>query len=169
MALGPVVSGAVLAEHEVVRPENLAVRPGPQAVHGARLEIHQHRAGHVPPTAGLVVVHVHAFELELGVPNVTAPGVDAMFITHHLPKLGTDLVSTLPRLNMKDLSHLPKASENVQKTFRKDDTGSSSIKEAPKVLIDRVRTSRLRFYFAKSAECLEEQNCSHSIHYFHQI
>ncbi len=39
MSLGPVVSGSGLSENEVVRPENLSVRSGPDRVHSSRLEV----------------------------------------------------------------------------------------------------------------------------------
>ena len=41
MALGPVVPGPGLTEHEVVRPEDLAEGAGPDGVHGAGLQVHQ--------------------------------------------------------------------------------------------------------------------------------
>jgi hypothetical protein len=40
MALRPIVTGARLAVHEVVRAEHLAKRAGAYRVHRARLEIH---------------------------------------------------------------------------------------------------------------------------------
>jgi hypothetical protein len=45
VALGPVVTSASLAEHEVVRAEDLAVGARADGVHGAGLEIHQDGAG----------------------------------------------------------------------------------------------------------------------------
>ncbi len=50
MPLGPIVAGAVLAEDEVVRTEEFAVRTVANGVHRAGLEVHQHRARHVAPT-----------------------------------------------------------------------------------------------------------------------
>ena len=47
VALGPVVTGAGLAEDEVVRAEKLAEGAGADGVHGARLEVHEDRAGYV--------------------------------------------------------------------------------------------------------------------------
>ena len=41
VTLGPVVPGPGLAEHEVVRPEDLAEGAGPDGVHGAGLQVHQ--------------------------------------------------------------------------------------------------------------------------------
>ena len=45
VALGPVVARARLAEHEVIRAEELPVRASADAVHGARLEVKKHGAG----------------------------------------------------------------------------------------------------------------------------
>ena len=45
VSLGPVVPGSGLAEHEVVRPEDLAEGPGPDGVHGAGLQVHQDGLG----------------------------------------------------------------------------------------------------------------------------
>ena len=47
VALGPVISGARLAENEVVRPEELAVGAGTHRVHRARLEVQQNCTGHI--------------------------------------------------------------------------------------------------------------------------
>ena len=46
MPLSPVVAGPALPEHEVVGPEDRPERPGPHAVHGAGLQVHQHGARH---------------------------------------------------------------------------------------------------------------------------
>ena len=45
MALGPVVPGSRLTEHEVVRPEDLAEGSGPDTVHGAGLQVDQDGLG----------------------------------------------------------------------------------------------------------------------------
>ena len=47
VALGPVVTGSGLAEHEVVRAEELAEGAGADGVHGSRLEVHEDGAGDV--------------------------------------------------------------------------------------------------------------------------
>ena len=47
VALRPVVTGASLAENEVVGAEDLAEGAGADGVHGAGLEVHQNSAGHV--------------------------------------------------------------------------------------------------------------------------
>ena len=87
MTLGPVVAGPGLAEHEVVRPEDLAEGTGPDAVHGAGLQVHQHGPGHVLPPAGLVIVDVDPLQLEVGGASVGAGGVDAVLIRDDLPEL----------------------------------------------------------------------------------
>ena len=53
----------------------------PDAVHGAGLEVHQHGAGHVLAAARLVVVHVDALQLQLGLASVGAGGVDTVLVT----------------------------------------------------------------------------------------
>merc|ERR1719191_1300529 len=50
VALGPVVARAGLAEHEVIRAEELAERPGTHGVYRARLEVHEDRARHIAAT-----------------------------------------------------------------------------------------------------------------------
>uniref|UniRef100_A0A1I8H0E5 Arf-GAP domain-containing protein n=1 Tax=Macrostomum lignano TaxID=282301 RepID=A0A1I8H0E5_9PLAT len=66
VALGPVVAGAALSEHEIVRPEQLAERAGPDTVHGAGLQVHQHGPWHVLAAAGLVVVDAGPGQLNVG-------------------------------------------------------------------------------------------------------
>ncbi|URE06649.1 hypothetical protein MUK42_34782 [Musa troglodytarum] len=105
VALGPVVAGAVLAEDEVVGAEQLAVGAGAHRVHGPRLQVHEHRPRHVPAAAGLVVVDVNALQLQPGVTDVVAVGVDAVLVRHHLPELGPDLVAALAGLDVQDLPH----------------------------------------------------------------
>uniref|UniRef100_A0A1I8I891 EF-hand domain-containing protein n=1 Tax=Macrostomum lignano TaxID=282301 RepID=A0A1I8I891_9PLAT len=67
VALGPVVAGAALSEHEVVRPEQVSERAGPDTVHGARLQVHQHGPRDVLASAGLIIVHVDALQLQVRV------------------------------------------------------------------------------------------------------
>ena len=54
----------------------------------------------VAPASGLVKVHVDALQLEVRVPVVGARGVNAVLVSNHLPKLGTNLVTTLPTLQV---------------------------------------------------------------------
>ena len=42
VSLGPVVAGAALSEHEVVRAEDLTIGAASHGVHGAWLKVHQH-------------------------------------------------------------------------------------------------------------------------------
>mmetsp|Transcript_15188 Transcript_15188/g.65038 ORF Transcript_15188/g.65038 Transcript_15188/m.65038 type:complete len:483 (-) Transcript_15188:50-1498(-) len=106
VTLGPVVTGAGLAEHEVVGAEDLAEGAGADGVHGAGLKVHQHGAGHVAAAGRLVVVDVDALQLEVGVTAVGAGGVDTVLIADNLPELGTDLVTALAALNVHDLAHV---------------------------------------------------------------
>ena len=87
MALGPVVAGARLAEDEVVRPEDLAVRSRADAVHGARLQVDQDGARHVLAAAGLVVVDVDALQLQLRLATVDTVRLDAVLVRDDLPEL----------------------------------------------------------------------------------
>lgn len=106
VALGPVVAGAGLPEDEVIRTEDLPVRPRSDAVHRPRLQIHQNRSRNEPATARLVVVDVDSLELQIGVALVAPGGVDAVLGAYHLPELGADLVATLATLNVQNLTHL---------------------------------------------------------------
>ena len=58
VALGPVVTGSGLAEHEVIRAEELAERTSTDRVHGTGLEIHEDGTGDIASAGGLVEVHV---------------------------------------------------------------------------------------------------------------
>ena len=89
MSLGPVVAGAALSEHKVVRAEDLSEGPGADAVHGAGLQVHQDRPRDVLPAARLVVVHIDPLQLEVRVPVVGAGGVDTVLIGDDLPELKT--------------------------------------------------------------------------------
>ena len=51
VTLRPVVSRTGLPEHEVIRSEDLTVRPRAHRIHGARLEVHEHGAWHVATCA----------------------------------------------------------------------------------------------------------------------
>ncbi|MFS8003538.1 hypothetical protein Hanom_Chr13g01215141 [Helianthus anomalus] len=105
MTFRPIISGTRLPEHEVIRPEDLTVRTGSDAVHGPWLEVHEDGAWNEPSATGFVVVDVDAFELEIMVAVVTAGGVDAVFGAYDLPELGSDLVAALAALNVEDFSH----------------------------------------------------------------
>mmetsp|Transcript_23416 Transcript_23416/g.48171 ORF Transcript_23416/g.48171 Transcript_23416/m.48171 type:complete len:309 (+) Transcript_23416:590-1516(+) len=105
VTLGPVVAGSCLSKDEVVGTEELTKRPGSDGVHGSWLKIHQDRAGNVASAGSLVEVDVDALELEVRVAVVGASRVDAMLIGDDLPKLRSDLVSTLATLNVHELAH----------------------------------------------------------------
>lgn len=109
MPFSPVIPRTRLPEHEVIRPENLPVRAGPDAVHGARFEVHKHGPGDVPAAGGLVEVDVDAFKLEVGGEvfggDILAVGLDAVLVAGYFPELGADLVAALAGLDVQDLSH----------------------------------------------------------------
>ena len=87
MSLGPVVASAGLSEHKVVRSEDLTEGAGPDAVHGAWLEVHEDGPGHVLAATGLVVVDIDPLELEVGGASIGTSGVDPMLIRDDLPEL----------------------------------------------------------------------------------
>lgn len=105
VTLGPVVTSTRLAKHKVIRPEDLAIGTGPNAVHGTRLKVHEHSTRHKSTTGRLVIVDIDTLQLKLGVSGVSSGGINAVFITDDFPELGSNLVSTLSTLNVKDFSH----------------------------------------------------------------
>ena len=90
VTLGPVVTSTRLSKNEVVRAEDLAEWSRPDAVHGARLQVHQDGPGHVLPTAGLVVVDIDPLQLEIGGASVGAGGVNTVLVRDDLPELEDD-------------------------------------------------------------------------------
>ena len=100
VSLSPVVTGAGLAEDEVVGAEELAEGTGADGVHGSGLEVHEDSPGHVAAAGRFVEVHVDALQLEVGITVVGAGGVNAVLVGHDLPELGTNLVPALTSLNM---------------------------------------------------------------------
>merc|ERR1712164_126383 len=105
VTLGPVITGTSLTEDEVVRAEELTERTGTDGIHGTRLKVHEDGAGHIAATSGLVVVHVDALQLKVGVTVVGTGRVDTVLIGDNLPELGTDLVTTLTSLDVNKLAH----------------------------------------------------------------
>merc|ERR1719201_1172987 len=105
MALRPVVTSSRLAEHEVVRAEELTERARANRVHGSRLQIHEDRTRHIAPAGGFVIVHVDALELQVGVTVVRPRGVNTVLIADHLPELRADLVAALAALDVHELTH----------------------------------------------------------------
>ena len=105
MTLGPVVPGAGLPKHKVIRPENLSIRPRSDAVHCPWFKIHENRPRNKPATTGFVVVDINSLQLQIGIPMVPSGGVDAVLGAHHLPELGSDLVAALAALDVENLTH----------------------------------------------------------------
>jgi len=105
VTLGPVIASTSLPEDEVVGTEELTERTGADGIHGARFEVHQDGTRHVATTSGLVVVHIDALQLEVGVSVVGTGRINAMLVGDNFPKLGTNLVTTLSGLYMNNFSH----------------------------------------------------------------
>ena len=83
VALGPVVAGPGLAEDEVVGTEELAERPGADAVHGAGLEVHEDGPGDVAAAGRLVEVDVDSLELEVRVACAYEYAVGRMMMEYY--------------------------------------------------------------------------------------
>ncbi|CAA7406396.1 unnamed protein product [Spirodela intermedia] len=134
VSLGPVVSCPRLPEHKVVRAEYLPIGPRPDAIHGPRLQIHEDSARHVAPAAGLIVVHVHPLELQIGVPVVPPGRIDPVLGAHHLPELRPDLVPALAPLDVQNLAHLHRhwgpPSTPPEESERDGDRGSERERES---------------------------------------
>merc|ERR1712057_26935 len=105
VTLGPVVTGTGLPEDKVVRAEELTEGTSTDRVHGTGLEVHEDGTGHVAAAGGLVVVHVDALQLEVGVTVVGTGGVNTVLIGDNLPELGTNLVTALASLDVNELAH----------------------------------------------------------------
>ncbi|KAK9072920.1 hypothetical protein SSX86_009356 [Deinandra increscens subsp. villosa] len=105
MSFRPIVSGTRLAEHKVIRAEDLAAGTRSEAVHGTWLKVHKDGAWNKPSATGFVVVDIDALKLKILVAVVTAGGVDAVLGADDLPELGSDLVAALAALNVEDFSH----------------------------------------------------------------
>ena len=114
VSFGPVVAGAGLTEDEVIWPEDLAVRTGPDAVHGSRFEVHEDGPRDEPATAGLVVVHIDPLHLQIRVALVPPGRVDAVLGADYLPELGPDLVAALASLNVQNLTHFRDKERELQ-------------------------------------------------------
>ena len=113
VTLGPVVTGASLAEDEVVGSEELTEGSSADGVHGAGFEIHKDGSGDITATGGFVEVNVDTLELEVGVSVVGAGWVNAVFVGDDLPELGADLVTALATLDVNDFSHLKSCSRFI--------------------------------------------------------
>jgi hypothetical protein len=144
VALCPIVTSTSLAEHEVVRAEELTEWAGTNRVHGTRLEVHKDGTRHVAATGGLIVVHVDAFQLEVGVTVVCTGRVDAVLIGDHLPEFGTDLVTALSSLNVNELAHflILKNTSPVSDSDRRFNKSLSPIRIVTKQQLIRSRAGR---------------------------
>merc|ERR1719174_1991791 len=106
VALGPVVASTSLTEKEVVRTEQLSKRTRADGVHGTGLKVHEDGTGNISSTRGLVVVHIDALELQIGIAFVRPGWVNAVLIGDDLPELSSDLVATLAGLDVNEFAHI---------------------------------------------------------------
>ncbi|MFS7945413.1 hypothetical protein Hanom_Chr06g00524001 [Helianthus anomalus] len=106
MTFRPIITGTGLPKHNVIRPEDLAIRSGSEIVQRSWLQIHKHGAWNKPSVASLIVIHINPLELQLRISDVLSSHIDTVFCTNYLPELCSDLVSALAFLNMENLTHL---------------------------------------------------------------
>ena len=100
-----VIKGFIVKNHTFVYIFNKLVNRECSAIHGARLQIHEHYPRYEPPIICLVIVHINSLQLQFRVTLVAPGGVDVMLSIDHIPELGFYLILTLPTLNMKDFTH----------------------------------------------------------------
>jgi hypothetical protein len=105
VTLGPVITGASLAEDKVVWAEKLTEWSSTDRVHGTWLKVHKDGTWYVATAGGLVVVDVDALQLKVGVTMVGAGWVNTVLVGDNLPELGTDLVTALAGLEVDDFTH----------------------------------------------------------------
>ena len=105
VSFGPVITSTTLTKNEIIRPEDLSVGTRSETVHGSWLQIHEHRAWDKPSAAGLIVVNVDPLELEFRVSDVLPGYIDTVLGAHDLPELGSNLVTALAALDVKDFTH----------------------------------------------------------------
>jgi len=86
-ATGFVLTGSRLSVNEVIWPEKLAHRRLADGVHGARLQVDEHRSRHVLAAAGLVVVNIDPLVLQGGLAVVVTIGIDAVLVGDDFPEL----------------------------------------------------------------------------------
>jgi len=80
MTLGPVVTGTTLAEHKVIRSEELTIGSSSNRVHGSRFQVHQHSSGDITASSGFIEIDIDPFQLQIRVTGVGSGGVNTMFI-----------------------------------------------------------------------------------------
>ena len=88
-SFGPVITSATLTKDKIVRSEERSKGSGAERVHGTRLEIDQDGAGDILIRPDFVIVDINSFELEFVCSLVDTIPLDAMFVGHGLPELGT--------------------------------------------------------------------------------
>ena len=101
----PVVSGSGLAEHEVVRTEELAEWSGTDRIHRAGLQVHQDSTRNVSSTSCLIEVNTDSLQLKIRIAVVSSSGINTVFVRDNFPELCSDLVTVLTALNVNNFSH----------------------------------------------------------------
>lgn len=87
VALGPVVTGAALPEHEVVWPKYLTERSRTNRVHRPGFQINQDRTWHVFTACCLVIIDIYSLQLQIRITVIRARRIDPVLVRDYLPKL----------------------------------------------------------------------------------
>ncbi|KAI3678070.1 hypothetical protein L6452_37349 [Arctium lappa] len=98
-----------------LRPEDLAISTRSETVHSTRLQIHEHYSWNKPSTTSLVVVNIDPLKLEFSVSGIHSRDIDVVLRSHNIPELGSDLITALAALNMKNLTHFQKRLKEKKK------------------------------------------------------
>merc|ERR1719331_3535362 len=99
-------AGTSLSENKVIWTEQLTERTRADGVNGTGLKVHEDGTGNISSTSGLVVVHIDALELQIGIAFVRPGWVNAVLIGDDLPELSSDLVATLAGLDVNEFAHV---------------------------------------------------------------
>ena len=87
VSFSPVVPSPTLPEYKVVWSKDCPECPGPHAVHGARLQVHQDSPGDILAPVSLVIVNIDPLQLEIRGACIAASRVNTMLIRYYLPEL----------------------------------------------------------------------------------
>jgi hypothetical protein len=80
VAFCPVVPSSSLSEDKVVGSEELSIRTGTDAIHGAGLEIEQNGSGNISSTGCFIEINIYPFQLLIAVSTICPSGIDSVFV-----------------------------------------------------------------------------------------
>jgi hypothetical protein len=76
-----------------------------------------------------VVKHVDAVELRVVAAAVLAAAADALFVSHHLPKVGANLVTALARLHVRSLTQRSSLEAGTREKKYGEEQGKARVSE----------------------------------------